>query len=407
MGFVVSLILFLGDLQAILDSSPVVKIPPGEYIGKYTLPSTLVDLDGTGVIIRGIVTDKGGTFKTESIRVAPVKAGAEYLSVSFEGIRVLMDNRPKSWSNWQNVYKNGEFLEGRGGRLVTPVIGDYPQGGELYELINSKPLTIKGLTVYTTDDMPYALQINGRVNVTLRDCTFKGSNWMTFDLNRCYRGLLSNVTVLCEKNPNNTTVSEYGICIHNCQNIDVIDCKSTALRHAITLAGDSNPQNIVNRFITIRGGTYRSYGVQPYEATQAIHTHGNSEYWRVIGTTSYGGIVGSGDKGEIIDNMIFGRNIGQASIPIYFAETNGSDFVIRGNAIDSIVVPGKSGAYGSIFVYLGQHTKRNGITRIEDNHLRIRGEAAPSIYTWNDSGTTTQVMMKDNLYGAQYPPKTQ
>ena len=356
------------DAQAIQDAfnsyDCVVFSNKTYYVGNNLDASNCDMIIGNGAVIKGNV--EGWIINVDKFSYESLGGAGECVegdtSFALIGLNAGDDIGLLSSSLFnvaRSAYKDGEF-----NTLITPRVlehGWYATYAEdttaCYKLNFGK----FGITGDITVENSYTGDLSGAVNIKgIKGGSFSGLKCVGYGshamiLNRCYKCTVTGV--VCEQITSVTHGTDYGLAIVNSQDIDV-QGYFTGYRHGITIAGDSNALNIVNRNIKLAGEYYNDC---KGSGVAALSLHGNAEYIDISGISGSGFNLG-GKNINLHDFIAHGSMYGLA---IYCAEMVVGDIRIE----DGVII-----APARYAVYIDSKQDDNGgVYNVFVNNVKIKG----------------------------------
>lgn len=300
-------------------------------------------------------------------------------SIQPNDVLALVDPTPKSYSGFVSWYHAGEFvhvneLADKRVRLMGSLQADYPKDKVmLFRMERPTRSSIARMTVIGPDRTGgnnLCLRFQGGRGVGVRDVRLTGAHYALCQFVQCFGAQAENVEAeqifpFASKNNLN-----YGIAVTNCQDVRIVNCRITAMRHAVTIGGmpfaKDNPSPVNRQISVVNCDLKGSCDMQ------ALDAHGNTEFYAFESNRIAGGIDFAGHHGRIINNDIYGRDETQAGIALYANDWKGTEFEIRGNRIRTKTTESYSGR-GAVFLMIDKETVLGGPTIIRDNSIHVTG----------------------------------
>lgn len=282
---------------------------------------------------------------------------------------ILWDSTDSSFSTARPYYRAGEMcrvmaVSGTSVLLTKPTYAAYTAGGTV-TAAKMLPLRagISGMTIHCTTGKT-GIRFDLATNLIFDDLVMDGSNISHLTLSRCYDVTIRGVSAF-DVQPATTPGLNYGICLLNCQKVQINDAMLETRRHGLTMGGDDALYGVPNRDIWVHGGSIS--GMSEVVGVCGCNMHGNSEDVHFRDVAMPAGFNPAGDnvtvKGCVIGSAAWGGAVGSM-------ELLGADITFEGNTIRANAnhPPDR----GLIYILFDTYTKRNfGRLRFINNDIDL------------------------------------
>lgn len=363
-------------------------VPVGVSIVGEGIGNTVLDFSGATAVSlasgRCMICDGGDPVQLPAgpVTLFPLARSITFASapsLSVNDVIIIYNNIAGSWNSIRPAYNAGEMAKvarivGNIAYLHGTVVDTYSGANtDYYKLPSQLSFQIDGLSIVGPTDISisfWGLTVKNVVNPRITNIEIKGASYTQLELHRCYDFAVMNCVI--SEDFVNSFGGDYGLAVVNCHIGEVSGGSYSASRHGITTGGYSFVGDVVNRYIKINNTHISTSG-----ASQAADFHGNSEFCSFNNCSIDGGIVASGDKNSITNNIIRGECAANGSIAIYLSELKGTTWNIDNNSIYWSGVPTTVAAFinvGGNDNAIAAHTVNGGLFSISDN-----------VFTWTTS----------------------